>query len=207
MLPSPSSSPRPVLAPCTNTLRTPPTKAGPYLPTPPIEKKGKRRNVTEHKLPQKRPKFEVESCSSESEDDDVDDDGDSPMQDLQLSAPQKISPYSLLSRFVSSPTTGCRRLTRMPFHVFVCLCSLLTMSPASTLPILQSFVSSNKSDVYKCQSVGDDTFLTPPYACSYSSGEKYFKFMVLTLTSFLRCQKRRNSTSRCCNRTGNSPCH
>src|SRR5258708_2866514 len=40
--------------------------------------------------------------------------------------------------------------------------------PDSTLPILQSFVSSNKSDVFKCHSVGDDTYMTPPYACSYS---------------------------------------
>ncbi|KAJ7774271.1 WD40 repeat-like protein [Mycena maculata] len=38
----------------------------------------------------------------------------------------------------------------------------------STLPILQSFVSSNKSDVFRCQSVLYDSFLTPPYACSYS---------------------------------------
>ncbi|KAJ7228910.1 WD40 repeat-like protein [Mycena pura] len=38
----------------------------------------------------------------------------------------------------------------------------------STLPILQSFVSSNKSDVFRCQSVLDASFLAPPYACSYS---------------------------------------
>ncbi|KAJ7781514.1 WD40 repeat-like protein [Mycena metata] len=38
----------------------------------------------------------------------------------------------------------------------------------STLPILQSFVSSNKSDVFRCQSVLDGYFLAPPYACSYS---------------------------------------
>ncbi|KAJ7086628.1 WD40-repeat-containing domain protein [Mycena epipterygia] len=38
----------------------------------------------------------------------------------------------------------------------------------SSLPILQSFVSSNKSDVFRCQSVLDGSFLTPPYACSYS---------------------------------------
>ncbi|KAJ7507500.1 cell division cycle protein cdt2 [Mycena galericulata] len=41
-------------------------------------------------------------------------------------------------------------------------------SYSSTLPILQSFVSSNKSDVFRCQSVLEDSFLTPPYACSYS---------------------------------------
>lgn len=29
-------------------------------------------------------------------------------------------------------------------------------------------MSSHKSDVFKCQSIGDDTYLTPPYACSYA---------------------------------------
>ncbi|KAJ7688476.1 cell division cycle protein cdt2 [Mycena rosella] len=38
----------------------------------------------------------------------------------------------------------------------------------STWPILQSFVSSNKSDVFRCQSVLDGSFLAPPYACAYS---------------------------------------
>ncbi|KAJ7638550.1 WD40 repeat-like protein [Roridomyces roridus] len=38
----------------------------------------------------------------------------------------------------------------------------------STLPVLQSLVSSNKSDVFRCQSVLENSFLTPPYACSYS---------------------------------------
>ncbi|KAJ7873264.1 WD40-repeat-containing domain protein, partial [Mycena olivaceomarginata] len=43
----------------------------------------------------------------------------------------------------------------------------------STLPILQSFVSSNKSDVFRCQSVVlDGSFLAPPYACSYSHSAK-----------------------------------
>ncbi|KAJ7667750.1 cell division cycle protein cdt2 [Mycena polygramma] len=38
----------------------------------------------------------------------------------------------------------------------------------STMPILRSFVSSNKSDLFRCQSVRDGSFLAPPYACSYS---------------------------------------
>ncbi|KAJ6629249.1 WD40-repeat-containing domain protein [Mycena sp. CBHHK59/15] len=42
----------------------------------------------------------------------------------------------------------------------------------STLPILQSFVSANKSDMFRCQSLFDDSFLTPPYACSYSHSAK-----------------------------------
>ncbi|KAJ7117351.1 cell division cycle protein cdt2 [Mycena crocata] len=42
----------------------------------------------------------------------------------------------------------------------------------STLPILKSFVSSNKSDVFRCHSVLDNSFLSPPYACSYSNSAR-----------------------------------
>ncbi|KAF8138254.1 WD40-repeat-containing domain protein [Boletus edulis] len=35
-------------------------------------------------------------------------------------------------------------------------------------PILQSFVSSHRSDGFKCSSLADDTFVTPPYACAFS---------------------------------------
>ncbi|KAG7449441.1 WD40 repeat-like protein [Guyanagaster necrorhizus] len=38
----------------------------------------------------------------------------------------------------------------------------------STRHILESFVSHNKRDVYKCQSAGIDYHLTLPYSCSYS---------------------------------------
>ncbi|KAG1753781.1 WD40-repeat-containing domain protein [Suillus paluster] len=38
--------------------------------------------------------------------------------------------------------------------------------------ILQSFVSSNTSDVFKCHSRTVDSFVTPPYACAYSNGAK-----------------------------------
>ncbi|KAI0637884.1 WD40 repeat-like protein [Trametes polyzona] len=41
-----------------------------------------------------------------------------------------------------------------------------------TRSILQSFVSSNKSDVYKCHSVYDEVFVNIPYACSYSNAAK-----------------------------------
>lgn len=37
---------------------------------------------------------------------------------------------------------------------------------------MKSFVSSHKSDVFKCYST-TDSYLTPPYACSYSYGEDY----------------------------------
>ena len=39
-----------------------------------------------------------------------------------------------------------------------------------TLPQLRSYVSSHKTDVFKCHSDRSDTFFTPPYACAYSHG-------------------------------------
>ncbi|KAJ4472242.1 WD40-repeat-containing domain protein [Lentinula aciculospora] len=44
-------------------------------------------------------------------------------------------------------------------------------SNVSTRSILQSFVSSYKSDFFRCESV-EHGFLTPPYACSYSHSAK-----------------------------------
>ncbi|KAH8113389.1 WD40 repeat-like protein [Phellopilus nigrolimitatus] len=41
-----------------------------------------------------------------------------------------------------------------------------------TIKILEAFVSSNKSDLYKCHSLDSGSFLTPPYACAYSHASK-----------------------------------
>lgn len=38
--------------------------------------------------------------------------------------------------------------------------------------ILQSFVSSHRSDGFRCASLADHTFVTPPYACAYSYGKR-----------------------------------
>ncbi|PPQ77686.1 hypothetical protein CVT25_011120 [Psilocybe cyanescens] len=157
MLLSPSSSPRVALAPCTNTPRTPPTKSAKYLPTPPIDNKFKRRHAVEHKQPkQKRLKLEEPELSSESEESDLDEDVS--MEDhntrVAYSRARKSTPFHMSSRFMTIPATECRR------------------QRPSTLPILRSFVSSNKSDVFKCQSIAGDTYLTPPYACSYSNDAK-----------------------------------
>ncbi|KAI6164951.1 WD40-repeat-containing domain protein [Pisolithus thermaeus] len=44
--------------------------------------------------------------------------------------------------------------------------------PVPSRRILQSFVSSHKSDVYTCHSLSNNHFVTPPYACAYSNGAK-----------------------------------
>ncbi|KAM6495599.1 WD40 repeat-like protein [Amanita muscaria] len=52
-----------------------------------------------------------------------------------------------------------------PLEAFKCL-------SVSKRPILASFVSSHKSDVFKCQSLNGHTYLTPPYACAYTHDAK-----------------------------------
>ncbi|KAI0650098.1 WD40 repeat-like protein [Trametes meyenii] len=42
----------------------------------------------------------------------------------------------------------------------------------STRSVLQSFVSSNKSDIFKCHSIHARLFVNIPYACSYSNAAK-----------------------------------
>ncbi|KAJ7179370.1 WD40-repeat-containing domain protein [Mycena filopes] len=66
------------------------------------------------------------------------------------------------------PPTASSRLPYCAFVLIIHLTARADISPVSTLPILQSFVSSNKSDVFRCQSVLDGSFLAPPYACAYS---------------------------------------
>ncbi|TFK56098.1 WD40 repeat-like protein [Heliocybe sulcata] len=53
-----------------------------------------------------------------------------------------------------------------------CVGDVLTFFAVNTRPILQSFVSSHKSDTYKCLSVLPECDLTPPYACQYSHAAK-----------------------------------
>lgn len=69
---------------------------------------------------------------------------------------------------------------RTRFILFISF--IYAIHAASTLPILKSLVSSNKSDLFKCQSVGEDTYLTPPYACSYSHRE----FIYLTFLQYVQ---------------------
>ncbi|KAF8631293.1 hypothetical protein AX15_002614 [Amanita polypyramis BW_CC] len=45
-------------------------------------------------------------------------------------------------------------------------------SLVSTRTILQSYISSHKSDVFKCESTNENTYLTPPYACAYTHSAK-----------------------------------
>ncbi|KAK0461946.1 WD40-repeat-containing domain protein, partial [Desarmillaria tabescens] len=53
----------------------------------------------------------------------------------------------------------------------------------STRHILESFVSYNKRDVYKCQSAGIDYHLNPPYSCSYSHAARRGESSLLAVST------------------------
>ncbi|KAF9534901.1 WD40-repeat-containing domain protein [Crepidotus variabilis] len=150
---------RPALAQRTNILETftPPKKHLVTLPTPP-DSKPKRQRVADVEKPKKRRKVveAPDNADDETEDSDsdyeIDDDEDVFMGDISSVKPG--TPLFLPLRNLP-PIPGPSRRPH-----------------PSTLPILQSFVSAHKSDVFRCQSVGEDTYLTPPYTCSYSHGSK-----------------------------------
>ncbi|KAI5120503.1 hypothetical protein M0805_000088 [Coniferiporia weirii] len=52
-----------------------------------------------------------------------------------------------------------------------------------TIRVLESFVSSNKSDLFKCHSLDSGSFLTPPYACAYSYASKRGQGSILAVAT------------------------
>ncbi|EJD01031.1 WD40 repeat-like protein [Fomitiporia mediterranea MF3/22] len=52
-----------------------------------------------------------------------------------------------------------------------------------TLKTLESFVSSNKADIFKCQSIDANSFLTPPYACAFSNASKRGQSLTLAVAT------------------------
>ena len=108
------------------------------------------------------------------------------MQDVEeiQARSRRNTTFQQHNRFISGPPTACRRYAResntaRAIDVASNLCDV-----ASTMALLRSFVSSNKSDIFKCNSVELDTYLTPPYACSYSHGKSqiYLLSMVINKT-------------------------
>ncbi|KAJ7276111.1 WD40-repeat-containing domain protein [Mycena haematopus] len=117
-----------------------------WLAPPPKRAQSKKRSAdTDDGETRKRVKFSSDDdCSS---DDAYESDSD-PEVLRAASCHRRNTPWNIAAQ--RQPVASSRR----PF--------------LSTLPILQSFVSSNKSDVFRCHSVLDRSFLAPPYACSYS---------------------------------------
>ncbi|KAF5364003.1 hypothetical protein D9756_000821 [Leucocoprinus leucothites] len=162
MLPSPTSSPRAILEDRLNVEVTPPRKRKSSLPTPP-----KSGAIASRKRPAKKPVQEKsrkkaktcetveEATEDETEEEDSalfeESDEDEP---LLPSRARRRTVFHAQSSFVSTSANTYRGLD------------------ISTRPVLESFVSSLKSDVYTCQSLHANSFLTPPYACAYSHAAK-----------------------------------
>ncbi|KAF5369936.1 hypothetical protein D9758_001290 [Tetrapyrgos nigripes] len=154
MLPSPSSSPIPishhVLHERTNVLQecasTPPFKLPTQLPTPPKHSGVKRVLASSRNngsIKRLKLSHEIEKDHGDEEEED---NGFTPKPTKERRRKPSLWPHDPYQRSIA-PTV-------------------------STRPILQSFVSSNKSDTFKCESIFTGGFLTPPYACAYSHGAK-----------------------------------
>ncbi|KAF5388245.1 hypothetical protein D9615_000159 [Tricholomella constricta] len=158
MLLSPTSSPQPILYDRTNVLDTPiQTKLSFALPTPPYDKQVKRPAATGQFTEQKKRKLnhdEPNDTASDSEESDCD--GDVEMEDFAVvkARARKYTPFE----------TNMRAVMRVPGRG--------RQENPSTRAILQTFVSSHKSDVFKCESNDANAYLTPPYACSYTQAAK-----------------------------------
>lgn len=70
------------------------------------------------------------------------------------------------------PHTRCQPVSSSDLLRTKILIVYINESPVSTRPILQSFVSSHKTDIFKTCSAEVNAFISLPYACQYSNGAK-----------------------------------
>ncbi|TFK27038.1 WD40 repeat-like protein [Coprinopsis marcescibilis] len=164
MLPSPSSSPQ--HGPLHTRTNLPPkqptrqTSLKALLLTPPDERKPKRQSLLTAFGPQKRIKLELTSQdldSAESETDSSEYEDSDDECEMRVDPPAPAHPMRNLSKLLNKPGGPLNPRQYRP----------------SSEQLLRSFVSSHKSDVYKCPSTREDRYLAPPYACAYSNGSKY----------------------------------
>ncbi|KIJ70351.1 hypothetical protein HYDPIDRAFT_122064 [Hydnomerulius pinastri MD-312] len=164
MLNTPDNSPcyDQVLIDSTNVLPQRQTRLTVPLPTPPEDVPAKRRLVALDETPTKRPRL-----MPVAEADDGGGDSDDDMEDVAIvkNRARRCTMFGMLKTSSTRPVRS---------------------SLQNTLPsrrILQSFVSSQKSDVYKCHSLSSSAFVTPPYACAYSYGAKNNRTPILAVAS------------------------
>lgn len=177
MLPSPSSSPRVALINRTNvdesdTLDSRAKSHWLQLLTPP--RTVKRLSKGNDGRAKKRAKIALDSGEeSEESSDEEESDSDVEMEDLAMlraKARRGTVPGMLAASLGSGPSRSRQPLCMCQFHASV---QSLTRCIVSTRPFLQTFVSSNKSDIFKCQSEDSNAYLSPPYACAYTHS-KFF---------------------------------
>ncbi|TFK86484.1 WD40 repeat-like protein [Polyporus arcularius HHB13444] len=128
------------------------------LPTPPSERKRARHlRVDLDDREKKRLKFDLTGKENSGTDDNPDSDSEDEEWDASR-ARRRDHLYSVYSLRNRGMLAGPSSVSRQP--------------DPSTRTTLQSFVSSHKADVYRCQSIDERTFITLPYACSYSNAAK-----------------------------------
>lgn len=175
MISSPSSSPRPALFDRTNVHSdSVPTRPHNWLslPTPPKDHKAKRPFSGQADPVKKRVKITEEHEESEDVSPGEESDSDIEMEDVAMVRARglKRTFFRMMNAAAMARPCGIRPSCTLFFFCDVVLRSYLTRHVVSTRPILQSFVSSHKSDVFKCESTEGDSYLSPPYACSYTNG-------------------------------------
>ncbi|KAH9853682.1 WD40-repeat-containing domain protein [Lenzites betulinus] len=145
----------PSLVDRTNICSTPARVLAVGLLTPPSERK----RVSQLELEghdKKRVKLEWPQKKNENADtpsySDSDSESDGPTLSQRVS---RFSVYSLRNKASQSGPSCASRRVDVP-----------------TRSVLRSFVSSNKSDVFKCQSIYDNVYVNIPYACSYSNAAR-----------------------------------
>ncbi|KAI0751438.1 WD40-repeat-containing domain protein [Daedaleopsis nitida] len=127
------------------------------LLTPPSERKRVRVRQLEFDGPDKK-RLKLEPLGKENDGSDSDSESSDDEVDSATRQRRRDHQYSVYASRNHSMLGGSSRTAR---HLY-----------GYTKSILRSFVSSNKADVYKCQSIDERTFITLPYACSYSHGAK-----------------------------------
>ncbi|KAI0824619.1 WD40-repeat-containing domain protein [Trametes gibbosa] len=147
----------PSLVDRTNVCATPSRALFVGLLTPPSERK--RVSQLELKGPdKKRVKLAWPQTGKENDDADASTDSDSECESggarMGHSA-SRFSVYGLQSRAAQGGLSCAPRRVDLP-----------------TRSVLQSFVSSNKSDIFRCQSIHDSVLVNIPYACSYSNAAR-----------------------------------
>ncbi|KAI5894102.1 WD40 repeat-like protein [Schizophyllum commune H4-8] len=159
MLPSPSSSPaRPVLHDRVNEEQAvTPThrKTTTFLPTPRASEKKRRPGTSDLFFANKRPRISSDSSDDEDESSEEEDVFRAPRCRVRL-------PNQLLESSRQRQTWGVQSY--------------------STRPILQTFVSSSKTDVYTCRSE-DTGNVIPPYACEYTNKSRRGEESVLAVAT------------------------
>lgn len=163
----------PSLIDSTNVLSSDPRTLPIGLPTPPSERK--RVNQLDLKGPErKRVKLEWPLKGKENAGADVysdsDSEGEGDVCGPRGSAAQ-YSVYGIRNRAMQAGPSSASRRVDCECQPFIANLLLIIGIAVPTRSILQTFVSSNKSDVFKCHSIHENLSVNIPYACSYSNGE------------------------------------